>query len=262
MARGLRVTLTGTASITVPSVLTTAADAGSWVSEGSPIRVRKLNLGGPKLDLFKLAAIRAFSDELRTYAVGDVEAIFRQTLSQAVALALDTKMFSADAAVAGTSPAGLLNGLSPLTAAAAGVDAAMQDIKHLVEALATAGGGVQPVFIAAPGQAAVLKSRMSGSFDYPVLASGALAADTIIAVEGPSFATAFGAVPRFDVSDSAVLHFEDTSPAPLSTGTGPTVATPIRSLFQEHLTAVKMTLPVSYAMRATGHVQFITGVAW
>jgi len=185
-------------------------------------------------------------------------------LNEAAALLLDSNLFSNAAAAAGVSPAGLLNGVSGITAATGGgVEAMTKDVEALIVALAAAGGGGSPVFVAAPGQAAAMKMRIGPRFDYPVLASAALAAGTIIAIEAKSFVSGFSATPTFDVSDQTVLQLEDTSPAQVGTvGTPNVVAAPLRSLWQTNCTAVKMVLRCAWGMRATGHVQFVSSTTW
>jgi hypothetical protein len=265
IGRGLVVSLDGVASITVPTVLTVAADAGSWIAEGAPFRVRQVSVNaGPTLTPCKLGCIRVFNNELAKYAVQDVEAIMRQTMGQAAALALDSNLFGNAAASAGLNPAGLLNGVSAITATTGGGVAAMsKDIEAMIAALAAAGAGVDPVFIAAPGQAAAIKLMAGPKFDYPVFASAALAAGNIIAIEAPSFVSGFSAVPQFSTSTETLLHMEDTGPAQIGTaGTPNVVAAPARSLYQVDATAVKMTLRCAWGMRATGHVQYITATTW
>jgi hypothetical protein len=137
-----------------------------------------------------------------------------------------------------------------------------KDIAQLVAALDTAGGGANVVFVCSPPQAATLKLRASPKFDYPILTSSALANGTIVAIEASSFVSAFDPIPQFDVSNTTALHMEDTSPAPLTQGTGPTIATPIRSLYQTVCSALKLILPCSWGMRATGHVQVINSANW
>jgi hypothetical protein len=100
-------------------------------------------------------------------------------------------------------------------------------------------------------------------FTFPILASAALAAGTIVAVEAKSFVSGFSATPTFDVSDQTVLHLEDSSPAQISTaGTPNFVAAPLRSLWQTNCTAVKMILQCAWGMRAPNHVQLVSSTTW
>jgi hypothetical protein len=256
---GLRVDFGNRATVSVPARVVNATDCG-FVAEGDPIPVKVLTLSaGASLAPTPLAVIVVFSNLVAE--TSNAERVITQMLGEAVRLKLDAEMFSTTAGSA-SRPAGLLNGVTPITATTAGSECMEKDIAQLVAALNTAGGGASPVFICSLAQAATLKLRASVKFDYPILASGALANGTIVAVEAGSFVSAFDPVPQFDVSNTTALHLEDTSPAPLATGTGPTVATPIRSLYQTVCSALKMILPCSWGMRATGHVQVINSCNW
>jgi hypothetical protein len=76
-------------------------------------------------------------------------------MSDDTSIALDTYLIDAVAASAGVRPAGLLNGVTPITASVlTPASAAMvADLKALVGALITAGGGRKVVFIVNPAQA-------------------------------------------------------------------------------------------------------------
>ena len=91
-------------------------------------------------------------------------------------------MFSTDAASA-AAPPGILAGATTVTASAASAAWAISlGYRRLVEALAAHGGGLEPVMIAAPGQAAALRMWRQEDF-YDVYASLALAPGTVVAVE-------------------------------------------------------------------------------
>ena len=262
IAMGLRISLSGRRAIQVPARLVTAADAGTFTAEGDPIAVKSLNvLGGPTLTPNKLGVIVAFTRELADAA--DFEEVAKQMLSEAAALALDAALFSATAGSA-IRPPGIFNGVTAITAAAGGGEAALaKDIGALVNALAAAGAGKDVVFIAAPGQAASLKIWAGPKFDYEILASTALPAGQIIAIEAGSFVSAFSAVPEFNTSDEMVIHMEDTAPAQIVGPPGPaTVATPTRSLWQTDCLALRLILRCGWGVRAAGHVQFISGTTW
>ena len=56
----------------------------------------------------------------------------------------------------------------------------------------------------------------------------------------------------------ATLHMDDATP---SDGTGPP-DNPTRSLFQTDSTGVKLTLPVSWALRSAAGVSWLQGANW
>jgi Phage capsid family len=133
----MRVDLPGYSGVKVPSRILLPDDAGSWIGEGLPIRVLQTDFSaGPTVVPYKVAAIIVLTRELAEHS--SAENVFKQMLSESAALLLDAKMFSADALAAGISPAGLLDGVTPVAAATAGggLNALNLDSKLLVGALA------------------------------------------------------------------------------------------------------------------------------
>jgi hypothetical protein len=261
---GLQVPFDSATAVRVPGRVVQASDAGGWTGEGLPLRVRRMDLSGPTLALCQLGAICVFTNELADHSLRAAQKVASELLNEAAALLLDSNLFGNAAASTGVSPAGLLNGVVGIPAATGGgVNAMVKDVEALIAALAAAGGGANPVFAAAPGQAAAVRAWAGPQFTYPILASAALAAGTIVAIEAKSFVSGFSATPTFDTNDQTVLHLEDISPAQIGTvGTPNVVAAPLRSLWQSNCTAVKMILRCAWGMRATGHVQFVSSTTW
>src|SRR4051812_9120722 len=87
--------------------------------------------------------------------------------------------------------------------------------------------------VAAPGVGAFPfrdEVRQGQLQNYPIIDSGTVPMGTVILVDAADFVTAGGDAPRFEVSDQATLHMEDTTPLPIgSAGTPPTVAAPVTS---------------------------------
>jgi hypothetical protein len=261
IGRGLRVNFDSYASIVVPGRVVVSTDAGGFIGEGAPIPVRAPALSSLTLTPFKLAVICVLSNEVANFSVPNAQRVIEQNLTEAAALRLDAEMFSSTAS-SSLRPAGLMNGLSTVGAATAGSEAMSLDIGKLLNALAAAGGGRNPVFICSSAQAGALKFKAGTHFDYPVLASPALAAGTVVAIEAESFVSGFSAVPEIDTTSAAVLHMEDSTPVQLVSGAGPSVASPLRSLFQTDSTAIRMVLRCSWGLRASGHAQLLTGATW
>ena len=88
---------------------------------------------------------------------------------------------------------------------------------------AIAGGGEFP-----------FKAELAGGTlqGYPVIQSSNVAADTMLLVDAADFVSVTGDSPRFDVSDQATLHMEDTTPLQIGTTGSPKlpVAAPVRSV--------------------------------
>ena len=230
------------------------------MQEGAAAPVRTLSFSDTAiLHPRRLSVISVFTREI--VESSNIEAIVRQTLGEATGLALDAKMFSADAASA-NAPAGLFAGVAPLTPTAGGGSAAMEgDLKNLLAALAAQGGGKTAVIVAALPQAVTLKMTVGPKFDYDIIESTALPTGTVAVIEIASFVSGFGSTAEFDVTKVGAVHMEADTPADIVSAGG-AVATPVRSLFQTDALALKSNLWASWGLRAAGHAQWIQGASW
>lgn len=172
-------------------------------------------------------------------------------------------MFSTTAADT-TRPAGILNGVTPLTATAGGGLAALTgDLKLLAGAIADAGGGANIWLFANPRQAVALRATVAPGFDVPVIGTTALASGTIVAVEVGGIASAFTGAPDITASSESLLHFEDSTPLAIGTvGSPNTVAAPTRSLWQTDCTALRLILRCAWSVTSPGAVQVVNSVTW
>jgi hypothetical protein len=253
--KGMKISFGGAASVKVPGRLLDANDAGSWLLEGQPIRVRNQRItAGPSLTPHKLMIITSFTQEMTQSS--NIEAVSRALIAESTGLALDLAMFGS--APVTNAPASIIAGVTPITGVAGGGLVALEgDMKALMAALVAANGGANPVLIMSPQQATALSLLASPRFDIPVLRSTSVPTGTVIMVEASSFVSAFGAVPDFEVGNQMALHFEDTAPSdPIMAGT------PVKSTWTSELIALRMRLWASWAMRATGHAQVVTGATW
>jgi hypothetical protein len=165
-------------------------------------------------------------------------------------------MFSADAPTT-AAPAGLFTSAALTPVAGGGSGAMIGDIEALIAALAANGAGIAPVFVAAAKQTAAMKTLVGQRFDYPILASSALAPGIVAVVEPASFVSGFSSVPEFRTGRDATIHMEDTSPAdPIMSGQ------PVRSMYQLDAISLRMDVWASFAMRASGHVQYVSATTW
>lgn len=261
IAGGLRVSLDGVKSAAFPTLDPDDIAAG-WIAQGDPIPVAQGTAnGGATVTEHKLAVIVVISNEFADRAATDVVRVMKLLVGRAAVTALDAKIFSNDAAVEGTSPAGILANAPLAATAGGGMNAMAADIKLLINTLAAEGGGVSPMFIGDPGTVATIKALAGSKFDYPVLASNALT-NSLVAVEAPSFVSAFGAVPNFSISQQAVLHMSTTPTALTTAGTPPAAAFPERSLYQTNCSAIRLIMRCGYAMRNSKHAQIISGLSW
>jgi hypothetical protein len=258
IGRGLFVPMTNRAAVTIPGYVGKPEDAGSFVAENSPIPVRQVLFDAIAMTPRKLATICVFSKELAESSA--IEPTLRSGLFDSFALALDTALFS-DVVGSDVRPAGIFHDVVPIAATESGTSQALSlDIANLVDAITTAGGGRDICFIGAPATAASMKLLAGPQFNYPILASSALAKGTLAAVEARAFCSAFTSFPEFTTSSQGVLHMDD---APTNLVEADTAASGIvKSLFQTSSIELRTILRCSWAMRAPGMVQLITGVSW
>ena len=253
----------------IPVRANTPTLAGAWTGEGAAKPVKKMSFSTVTLSPTKLSVISTFSEEMATYGMPSIEGIIRQAMSDDTGIALDSYLIDNVAASAGIRPAGLLNGVTPITASAAtpATAAMVADLKALVGAITAAGGGGRgPIAILInPAQALSLafaqtttgdflfqdQTQAGSKFGVRFIVSATVPAGRVIAVDAADFATALGDAPRFAVSTEATLHEEDTTPLALGTGAqgSGVLAVPMRSLFQTDAVAIRMSLYVSWAMR-------------
>ena len=278
-AMGLRLSFGRNGVISIPTRSATPTIAGSFVAEGAPIPVRQGAFTAATLTPKKLAVISTMTREISEHSIPAIEGLIRDAIQEDTAVAIDTVLLDAVAASA-VRPAGLLNGVAAITATTGGGLAALvTDIGLISGALITATGGRvrNPVWIMNPqsANAISLLSNGLGLFPfreeinsnrlnrYPVIVSGTVAAGVVILVDAADFVSVSGDDPRFDVSDQATLHMEDTTPLAIGVAGSPaTVAAPVRSLWQTDSLGIRMILPMNWTLRRTGIVRWTTAVSW
>jgi hypothetical protein len=260
LRRGISLEFANNAAIKVPSVTSSAAVA-AFVQEGNPVPVQQLAFAsGVTLAPRKFMALTVFSREIFAHSIPSIEAIVRAVLSEAVGLALDQAMFSSTVGDA-TRPAGLLVGLSAIGAATAGDWAMVNDFESLAGAVAPVSANAPLIFVASPKQAA--RARFSSQLkDTEVLSSSALPDKEILCIASNCLVSAISPAPRFELSTEATVVM-DTAPGQLGVaGTPATISAPARSLFQTDMISLRMSFEMSWALRSTTGLQFISAANW
>lgn len=278
-AKGGRFGFGRNGTISLPTRDATPTIAGSFVGEGAPIPVRRAGFSSITLTPKKMAVITAMTREITERSTPAIEQLLRNAIQEDTAVAIDSVLLDANAATA-IRPAGLRNGIATAAGTAGGgIDAVVADLKAMLGALSTATNGNirNLVFLMNPAQALALSLTQNAGGDFPfaqeisqgrfqgysVIQSTTVPAGVVIALDAADFFSATGDDPRFDVSDQATLHMEDTTPLAIGTeGTPTVVAAPVRSMFQTDSIALRMILPMNWAMRRTGVLVERTAVTW
>ena len=279
-AAGLSLTFGANGKIIVPTRSRTPTIAGSFVGEGLPIPVRQGAFTSQALTPKKMAVITTWTREISEHSVPAIEGLLRNAISEDTAISLDSVLLDANAATA-IRPAGILNGVAGLTpTAGGGFNAAVGDIKALTGALITSTSGNirSPVYLMNPQQLSSLGLiAMPGAGVFPfraevaagnlggwsIIDSGTVPLGTVIAMDAADFVSVSGDAPRFELSDQATLHMEDTAPADIVSGAAPgTAANPVKSMWQTDSIAMRLILPVNWTIRRPGTVAWVAGVTW
>jgi hypothetical protein len=292
-AAGQRYTFGRAGIIKIPARLATPTLNGSFVGEGSAIPVRKAGLTSVSLTPKKMAVISTFTRELDLHSIPAIQEIIRNAIVTDTANALDAVLISATVSSAIT-PAGLSAPennpvtVAPNATGTTNYDKMIADLKGLINALVANGGDASRiVFIMNPSQALSMQwvTIADGSFPFSsvtqgnirgnqVIVSRNIAAGTVYAVDASVYASVTDDNPQFDVNDSATVHEDDVPLAIIAPttppGTGPAVPSfPVRSLWQTYSAAIRMIMPMNWAMLRNGgatnkgFVATMTGItAW
>lgn len=200
----------------------------------------------------KAASLVAVTRELLQSAPAIIEQSLRVLLGEDLGLMIDG-IFLGDTAVSPAQPAGILNGLTPLSpTAGGGINALLTDIKALLNAISPA---IRPVLIANSTQAASI-GILAPSSRLPVISAPHLTAGTVIAFDSAAFVSSIGAI-DFSVSSNAALH-TDAVPSQIGVAGSPNVvAAPTAAT-----TALRSILECDWMLRRIRAVAVVTGVTW
>jgi hypothetical protein len=228
-----------------------------------------------------MAVITTWTREIDEHSVPAIEGLLRQAIQEDTAIAIDSVLLDANPATA-IRPAGILNGVTPMTpTTGGGFNALVGDIKQVSGALlaSTQGHVRNPCWLMNPQQLnSISLTAMPGygAFPFkdevsrgqlqswPIIDSGTVPLGTVIALDAADFVSVGSEGPRFEISDQATLHMEDTAPLAIIGGTTgtPTPAVPTRSLWQTDSMALRLILPMNWVVRRAGVVQVVPGVTW
>ena len=243
------------------SGLGTGASAG-WVGEALPAPVTSMAFVNGGLPPLAIKAIAAITKELIDMGAPGSDLWIRDELVRACASAINTKFLSDDAAAAGVSPAGILNGVTDIEAT---TDVAY-DLRALVADFQ--GDPSRSVFIANSEIFTAIQSfqhqfcglRGGELLTAPCIATREAPAQTLILIDGSGIAIGDGGV-EVDIADQASLEMLDGSLQQngRTGGTGTGVA--MVSLWQLGCVGIRVTRHMNWApLRPC--VSFLSGVQY
>jgi hypothetical protein len=258
-ALGAKLDLGGKHTIAVPNVAVPPAPV--FIAENMPAPSTQLTFAKTLLGpVKKILVLSAITREIEAATPEGAAVIVARLLSDAIAKGIDVVALGTGAGDT-TTPSGLLHGVTPITAAAAGSSAMVEDISNLTKAITDA--WIDPsnvVFIAATRQAMALKLTPSPLFDNPVILAANLPNGTVIAAAPAGIYFAYDGSTTVESSKEVLIHSEDTAPLPL-VSTGGVVAAPQRSFWQTDSISIRCRSNAAW-VAYPGSIQIVTGVNW
>lgn len=231
-----------------------------FVEEGKPAPNVQWNFAastvlGPVRKILMLAAV---TEELENATPETASAVIGRVLADVANRGIDTTAFGTAAADT-VKPAGLLHNVTPIGAAAAGLDAMAEDLGALAGAIGAAGiDASNVVYVAGPREAQIIKVKAGAR--VTVLMTLGLPAKSVAAFAPEGVFSGYADAPTIETAKSPAYHFEDTTPTDISTGAG-VAAAPVKSLFQVGAIGIKVRANCAWAV-AAGAAQVITAVNW
>jgi Phage capsid family len=227
-----------TVSGNITGTVQTGNATATWAGEQSSKPVTALSFSPAALRLLKLIAQIVTSEELADLSAPDALGIVRRALISATAAAEATKLFSTDAAVAGVSPAGLLNGVSTITPAG---DFA-NNVGQVLNAL-SGGDPSRPALVVSFQTAVRMQAMLRDLREIGVkVVISSAAGNKIIGIDADGLLVSEGGIDiRRGTPD---LQMNDTPDSP------PTASTVLISTWQRNLVALKVERWVNWTARA------------
>ena len=199
----------------------TAGSSTQWIGEALPKPVSKLGFGNLTLPWSKSASIIVVTKELMMLTEPGSAEQLEQTLRDEMVVFTDQEFLSATAAVANVRPAGILAGVTPITATA---DLAA-DLKTLVNTFfANRPYPLGPYVVTSPATASKIAALDVGRdvsvnggtlLGLPAVITPAAGAKVIV-LDAPAIYVADGGI-DLDISEDAAIEMVDTSGVPGAT---------------------------------------------
>jgi len=245
------------------------AGTGYWVGESKAIPATALDFMSVELRPLKVGALAVVSNELLRDSTPAAEQLVRDALVQASAQRVDQTFLSAAAAVAGVSPAGILNGVTAIASSGSDVADVIADVKALYASFIAAknANGLQFVTTPALAKALSLMQNAMGNFAFPGIGAngGTLLGDAVVTGDNVAAGTLALLKPsdiyrigdsgvQVSISQEAAIEQADDPTGATDTPTG---ATSMTSMFQEESTAIKVVRSINFAKRRASAVAYV-----
>lgn len=251
--------------------------AAYWTGEGKPKGLTKFDFATRSLEPLKVATIAVATMELLRDASADVDFIIRDSIANAVRARLDEDFINPDkAAVAGVSPASILNGAPNIASSGTNADAVRADILALFNLVAANNATMgDVVFIMPTGVAmalATMRTLAQQEFPDMTLAGGrvmgipvivsdyvphdASAGSIVALVKARDILVADAGDVEISISREATLQMSDAPVDNLVAGES------VVNLWQYNMIGFRAERTINWMRARDGAAAYLTGVKW
>ena len=250
----------------------TGGTSVGWVGEAAPAPVTSAAFNAVFLTWSKVYALSVLSQEIIRFSNPAVEALVQADLLKATAQGIDTTFLGNSAAVANISPAGMLNGVTPVAATGTDYESLRKDVQAVLAPFIAANYNLSSaVFVMSPARALAIGSMLTplGVLAFPtltmeggylmgvkVITSNNVAGNVIDLFIQDEIFLSEDAGPQIDISTEASIIM-DSAP-----GTGGGLTAQPTSMFQNNLVAIRIGQFINWAKRRTLAVGQISAVAY
>jgi HK97 family phage major capsid protein len=250
--------------------------AAFWVGEGKAVPMSKADFSTVNLQPLKIGALSAISLELIRDSSPSAMQLVQDSLTRDSSQLIDSTFFSATAASAGVSPAGIVNGVGGTGSSGSDLNGFITDMDVLVQAFITAKntGGLK--WASRPGLAQKIAgfTNLMGTKVYPSLSEEGgtlenkpfLTSDNVVSGDflliKPEDIYKIGDDGlSIDVSREATLEFA-SDPTGAALGTPVSASKQIVNLFQNGMVGIRLLRSINWAKRRSSAVARITSAAY
>lgn len=257
----------------VPANVNIAGQDGTatsyWVGQSKSIPVSKADFFDVNLTPLKVAALAVVSKELLRDSSPSAERLVRDALVNASAQRVDQTFLSASAAVSNVSPAGILNGVTPISSSGSDIEGVIADVKALYAPFITANNaeGLQFVTTQSLAKSIGLMQNALGNWAFPGMSAngGSLLGDPLVAGGNVGAGDLILLKPsdiykigdrgvEVSMSTEASIQMDD---APNGASDTPVANTSVVSMYQTDSVAIKVVRPLNFAKRRASAVAYI-----
>ncbi|MFK1121621.1 phage major capsid protein [Pseudomonas aeruginosa] len=261
----------------VPLIGQTSGGDGYWVGEGQAKPLTKFDFERKTLEPLKVANIAVATMEVIRDSSPAADGIIRDQLAAALRERLDIDFVDpAKAAVAGVSPASILNGVAGIPSSGNTADDVRADIRAMFNAFIAANNAPTSGVWLMPATTALALSLMQnplGQAEFPGISmtGGELFGLPVIVSEYIPTSSAGAVVALVNASDIYLgdeggLDLSMSTEASLQMDNAPdnptTASTVLVSLWQRNLVGFRAERAINWARRRASAVAYLTGVNW